>query len=217
MSVPLVRHEVVGAVLDDEPTQALTHIQDTELCPQIHQTVGGGRAGQSNNAADSGSDLQDGLKPLCVVVLERGQFVNHDHIEGERDAAFLNKPLHIFTVDNINIGGSHQGSFAFCFCADSHGADEVLEVIPLIDFSRPCVPRYTQRCNHQNPMNLEAVKQKVADGCEGDACFAKAHVQKDGGNGMGLDVVDGVCLVIMWFVSHQGYLRSALRYPGHRP
>ena len=151
------------------------------------------------------------------MVLEGGQFVNHDHIEGERDAAFLNKPLNIFTVDNINIGGSHQGSFAFCFCADSHGADEVLEVIPLIDFSRPCIPCHTQRCNHQNPMNLKAVKQKVVDDREGDARFAKPHVQKDGSDGVGLDVVDSVSLIVMRCVSHQESLRSALRYPGHRP
>ena len=90
-------------------------------------------------------------------------------------------------------------------------------MIPLIDFSRPCIPCYTQRCNHQNPMNLEAVKQKVADSREGDARFAETHVQKDGSDGMGLDVVDGISLVVMRCVSHQESLRSALRYPGRRP
>ena len=47
------------------------------------------------------------FEPLCVVVLEGGQFVNHDHIEGERDTAFLNEPLDIFTVDDVNISRSH--------------------------------------------------------------------------------------------------------------
>ena len=151
------------------------------------------------------------------MVLEGGQFVNHNHIEGERNAAFLHKPLHIFTVDDINIGRSHQGGFAFCFCANSHGTDEVLEVIPLIDFSRPCIPCHTQRCDYQNSVYFEAVKQKIADGREGDARFAKTHVQKDGSDGMGFDVVDGISLVVMRCVSHQESLRSALRYPGHRP
>ena len=98
LPVPLVRHEVVGAVFGDKPSKPLTHIQDAELCPQIHQTIGSGSAGQSNDAVDLGSDLQQRFEPLCVVVLERGQFINDHHIEGERDTAFLNEPLDIFPL-----------------------------------------------------------------------------------------------------------------------
>ena len=50
---------------------------------------------QTHNAVDLGSNLQQGLEPLCVVVLEGGQFVNHDHVEREWDTAFLHKPLDI--------------------------------------------------------------------------------------------------------------------------
>ena len=176
LPVALVRLKVVGAVSGDEASQPLTHIQDAELCPQIHQTVGSRSAGQPYDAVYLGPDLQHCFEPLCVVVLERGQLVYHDHVEGKRNAAFLNKPLDILTVDDVNVSRSRQGSFALRFGADSHGADEVLQVIPLIYFRCPCVPRHSQRCNHQHLVNLEAVEQQVVDCCKGDARFSKSHV-----------------------------------------
>ena len=33
LPVALIRHEIVGAVLGDEASQPLTHVQDAELCP----------------------------------------------------------------------------------------------------------------------------------------------------------------------------------------
>ena len=36
LTVALIRLKVVGAVLGDEPSQPLTHVQDAELCPQVH-------------------------------------------------------------------------------------------------------------------------------------------------------------------------------------
>ena len=217
LPVALVRLKVVGAVLGDEPSQPLTHVQNAELCPQIHQPVGSGSASQPYDAVDLGSGFQHRLEPLCVVVLERGQFVYHDHVKGERDAAFLNKPLDIFSVDDVNVSGSHKCCAAFSFGADSHGADEVLQVIPLIDFRCPCVPCHSQRCDDQDPMHLETVKQQVVDCREGDARFPKSHIQKYGGDGMRFDVIHGIGLVIMWTVFHQGYLQSVLRHPGHIP
>ena len=148
LTVPLIRLKVVGAVLGDEPPQPLTHVQDAELSPQIHQTAPGGSTGQPNDTVDLWTDFQESFEPLCAVVLERGQLVYYDHVEGERNAAFFNEPLDIFSVDDVNVSGSCKCSTAFSFGADSHGADEVLQMIPLIDFRCPCVPCHPQRCNH---------------------------------------------------------------------
>ena len=84
---------------------------------------------------------------------------------------------------------------------------------PINEKKKRRVAAYTQRCNHQNPVNLEAVKQQVIDGGKGDARFAEAHVQKDGGNGMRFDIVDGISLIVMRCVSHQGYNRMDNPFP----
>ena len=57
LAVSLVRREVIGAVLGDEPSKPLPHVQDAKLRPQIHQTVGRRSAGQSDDAAHLWSDL----------------------------------------------------------------------------------------------------------------------------------------------------------------
>ena len=38
----------------DEPAQASAHVQHSELRPQVHQPIGGGRAGQAHDALDAG-------------------------------------------------------------------------------------------------------------------------------------------------------------------
>ena len=53
LPVALVRLEESVAVMGDEPTEPLAHIEDAELCPEIHKTVAAWRAGQPNDAFDS--------------------------------------------------------------------------------------------------------------------------------------------------------------------
>ena len=57
LSVALVRAEEGVAVMCDEPTEPLAHIEDAKLRPQIHQAVRSGSAGQSDDAAHLWSDL----------------------------------------------------------------------------------------------------------------------------------------------------------------
>jgi hypothetical protein len=46
LAVPLVRHEVVGAILPNEAAESLTHVQKPVFSPQIHEAVAAGRTGQ---------------------------------------------------------------------------------------------------------------------------------------------------------------------------
>ena len=126
LAVSLVRREVIGAVLGDEPSKPLTHVQDAELRPQIHQTVRSGRAGQPDDTADFRSDLQQRLETLCLVILEGGQLIDHHHIEVKGNTAFIYEPSDVFPVDDVDVSVSHQCRPALGFCSDSHGADEVL-------------------------------------------------------------------------------------------
>ena len=57
-AVALVGHEVGVAVLGDEASEALAHIQQPELRPQVHEAVGARRAGQADDPLDRGSDTK---------------------------------------------------------------------------------------------------------------------------------------------------------------
>ena len=51
-------------------SEAFTHVQQPELCPQIHQTVAGRRAGQADEAFDLRSHFEEAFETLCLVALE---------------------------------------------------------------------------------------------------------------------------------------------------
>ncbi|MPM83525.1 hypothetical protein SDC9_130589 [bioreactor metagenome] len=124
--------------------------------------------------------------------------------------------MDVFSVNDVNVGGLYQCRTALCFGADCHGADEVLQVVPLICFSWPCVSCHSQWCYYQNAMRLKAVKQQIVQCRQRDARLAKAHIKQDCRDGVFLDVADGIFLIIMWFVFHQEFLQSAVRRPKHK-
>ena len=113
LAVSLIRREVIGAVLGNEASKPLPHVQDAELRPQIHQAVRSGSAGQSDDTVHLGSDLQQRLEPLCLVILKGGQLIDHHHIEVKGDAALINEPLDVFPVDDVDVSASHQRRPAF--------------------------------------------------------------------------------------------------------
>ena len=51
-------------VVCDEPPEALAHIKNTELRPEIHQTVAGGSAGESNHAPNTGTCFHQAFEPF---------------------------------------------------------------------------------------------------------------------------------------------------------
>ena len=62
LCIALVRHKILGAVLGDVSSKAFTHIQQTELCPEVHQAIAAGSAGQSDNAFYLRPNLHKRLK-----------------------------------------------------------------------------------------------------------------------------------------------------------
>ena len=46
----------------NEPTEAFSHVDDLELCPQMHQSVAGRSAGESNDTLDPGPYLHQSLE-----------------------------------------------------------------------------------------------------------------------------------------------------------
>ena len=211
LAVALVRHEVGVAVLGNEASETLSHIQQPELRPQVHEAVGTGCAGQADDPLDRGPDTKQGLEALGLVILEGRELV-HDHgvvVEGK--AAVLDQPAQVLPVDDRDVRTSHQGGAAFLGGADSYGIGQMLQMGPLADFGGPRIAGHTQRRNHQHAMGYEAVKQQIRDGSQGDHRLAQTHIEQDSSHGVGFNVVDGVGLIIMRCELHPASLRSAPR------
>jgi hypothetical protein len=101
-----------------------------------------------------------------------------------------------------------EGCFPFSGGSDRDGVGEAGQVLPFSYLCGPGVPRHSERRDHQNAADLEAVEQKIEDGRQADHRLPKTHVQENRGDRMRLDVVDGVFLVVMRFEVHPASLRS---------
>ena len=59
-----------------------------------------------------------------------------------------------------------------------------MQMIPLVDFRRPCISGDTQRSDDQHLANQKTVEAKVEDGGKRDDAFAEAHVEEHSRDGM---------------------------------
>ncbi len=188
--------------MGDEPTESLAHIEDAELCPEVHKTVAAGCAGQSHDAFDAGADFQQTAEPLCLVALEGGQLIDDHHVVVKGNAAFLDEPLDIFPVDDVHADPLPECRLALGFRADCHRVGQPMQMIPLVDLRRPCVSGDTQRSDDQHLADQEAVEAEVEDGGKRNDAFAKTHVEEHNRDGMLQDEVRGIGLVVMRLVFH---------------
>jgi len=203
--------------MGDEPAQALAHIQHAELRPKVHQAVGGWRAGQPHDPPDERAHLHQAAEALGLMGLEGRKLVDHHHVVVKRQAAFLDQPLDVLPVDDVDISFLRQGRFSLSLASDRHRIGQVVKLVPLLKLCAPSITGHTKWSDDQHLVNLKAVEQQVQNGGQGDARLAKAHVQQHGSEGMVLDVVDCVPLVLMRFVFHQVSLQSAPGHQGHTP
>lgn len=60
------------------------------------------------------------------MIFERGKLVDDHGVEVKGDAAVLNQPLHIFTIDNGNVGTGYQCSFLLCRSSHSNNEGRVI-------------------------------------------------------------------------------------------
>ena len=70
LPVLLIRPEVGGAVLPDEPPKPLAHVQQPELRPQVHEAVAARRPCQPHDALYLRPDFHQRPEPLRLVVFE---------------------------------------------------------------------------------------------------------------------------------------------------
>ena len=161
LPVALVRHEVILTILRNEPPQTLSHVEYLELCEQIHQAVAGWRSRQSDDSLCQGTNLHECLESLAAPILERGEFVNHDSIVGE--VCFLHEPRHVLAVDDVERGLPPKCRQPFFLRTDRNRVANMVQMLPLVDFLRPCVSCHSKRSDDENTPNLEAVEEQVVE------------------------------------------------------
>ena len=153
----LVGNKVGFAVPGDKPSEPLAHVQEPELCPQIHQTVAAGCTRQAYDTLHGWPHLQEALESFCLPAFEGRQLVDHNHVIPEGQAAVFHQPLHVFPVDDVQEGRPHQRCQTLLFGADGHTVAQALQVIPFLKLRRPCVPGHPQRGNHQHPADFKGI------------------------------------------------------------
>ena len=126
-------------------------------------------------------------------------------IEVKGNAALIDKPVHVLTVDDIDIRRLHERRFPVCLSSDRYGIGQPFQMIPFLYFRRPGIPRNTQRSDYKDFPNKEHVQDKVKQRRQGNSCFAfstQAHIKENRSDRMAFDIVDCVLLIIMCYELH---------------
>ncbi|MPN32341.1 hypothetical protein SDC9_179819 [bioreactor metagenome] len=66
--------------MGDEASQPFSHVKQAKLCPQVHQTVAGGCAGQTDDPLHQRSHLHQALESFGLMGFEGGQFIDDNHV-----------------------------------------------------------------------------------------------------------------------------------------
>ena len=158
LSVHSVRYEILLPVPGNEPAEALAHIDYLELSPQVHESVACRGASEPDDALDPGPDLHQCFEALGLVVLERRELVYHDHVVVERELAFLDQPLYILSVDEVDIRLPHQSSFPFGRGSNGNRVGQMVQLVPLDKLGAPRIPGDPKRSDDQDLVHLKAVE-----------------------------------------------------------
>lgn len=94
-------------------------------------------------------------RPIDIIV------VNNDHVKIKWHSAAFNEPLHILTVDDVEVCLLPECRKPLFTAAQHQTVIQPLKVIPLGDLGSPTILTYTDRCDDKNLSNLEAVEHHV--------------------------------------------------------
>ena len=130
-AAPLVRVKITLTVGAQGLPQALSAVQQVNLCPQVNEALRGRRAGQQDHPLDETPHPPHGFPALALAVLKAGALIKHHHVKGPGLFVVVHQPLHIFPVDDIDVRRSVEGFDALGGAAQHHRGAEVLEVVPL--------------------------------------------------------------------------------------
>ena len=137
------------------------------------------------------------------MILETGKLVNNDHVKIKWHSAAFNEPLHILTVDDVEVCLLPECRKPLFTAAQHQTVIQPLKVIPLGDLGGPTILTYTNRGDDQYLAYLKLVKHEVVQRRQGDAGLAESAFQQDCRLWVCFDEVHSELLIVMGFVFHQ--------------
>ena len=159
--------EVAHPVVADPLAQPLAAVQQEDLGPQVKVAVWCGSAGQAPHHLAQGRYLLQGLEPLAVGVLETGQLVQHQSVEGPLAFELLQQPDHIVPAQHIDVGRCLEGFDSLLLGARDHADPELLKLVPLGHFLLPDVLGHVLRGDDQHLVYVELIFHELPDDPQG--------------------------------------------------
>ena len=89
-------------------------------------------------------------------------------------------------------------------------------MLPLFNFSWPCITSHTQRGYNKNFMHLKAIEKQGVYCRQRNACLAKPHTKQERRNGVSDYEFGGIPLIIMRILFHLLSLQSDPFHQGYR-
>ena len=209
MSVVASGPEVICPVDCEGPAQSVPSVQQVDLTPQIHQSVGAGRAGQQDHPPDLCPDFPQGFEPAALGVFEAGALVCHDAVKGppsDVGLAIGHQPWEVVPVDDINVRLLIECPFPLTRCAHHDGDVQAPQVVPFMGLTCPGVSGYALGRDHQGLVDFDVFVLESLDGCEGCDGLAQSHVQEEGGVPVVDDELGSPVLVCVRVVFHLWWL-----------
>ena len=199
--VPPVLCEVSLAVPGDEPAEPLTEVNAVELGPQVLQSVGRRRAGQSHHTGEHRRHRPHRLEAEALRRLEARQFVDDQHVERRLTVIVVHEPGEGVTADDVDVRILAECLHPLLLGAHHPRHPEVPEMVPLGCLVCPCGLRHLLGCDHQCPRDLAPVHQ-LAGGGEGAHALAESHVEEQAAPLVLSHPPDGSLLVFIRRKSH---------------
>ena len=121
----------------DEASEPFSHIEELELRPKIHKTIGGWSSRESHDAFYLGTNFHESLEAFGLMILERREFIDHNRVKGKRKSGFFNEPGEVLPVDDGDVCALKKRGFSLCWRSDGDRISQHGEVIPFLDLGWP--------------------------------------------------------------------------------
>ena len=171
LGAALVGKEILLAEVGDEAPEALAHIEQIDLRPQVDERVRRGRPRKADDPPAQGAYLLQRPEPLRLAAFERGQFVDHQRVEVP--AMILHQPRHVLPVDDVQHRLFVQRRPPLFFRTQHQRTGQPLEMVPLGDLGGPGILRHAFGRNDQHTCDIEAVQQQLPQRRQRDDALAQ--------------------------------------------
>ena len=83
------------------------------------------------------------------MIFEGSKLIQNNSIKRPLTLQPFHQPLHILSIDYVDVGICSKGSLSFLCVSNDTGDSEPLQVIPFFSFPTPSTFRHSERSNDQ--------------------------------------------------------------------